>query len=75
MRGSGRGVPAVGVVPGGGQGGQFPDGVDVVGPAVPELVAGVVLAQDAVGPVLQAGELGQVRLAVQADPGGGRGPA
>src|SRR6516164_11674234 len=36
---------AVGAVPLGGQGGQFPDGVDVAGPAGQELVAAVVLAE------------------------------
>src|ERR1700677_1174823 len=68
-------LAAVRVMPGGGQRGQFPDGVDVAGPAVPELVTGVVLAQHGIGPVPQLGQLGQVCLAVQADPGGGRGPA
>ena len=41
LQGAGQVGPlaAVGVVPGGGQGGQFPDGVDVAGPAVPQLIA------------------------------------
>ena len=44
---------AVGAVPLGGQGGQFPDGVDMTGPAVSELVATVVLAEHGVGPETQ----------------------
>jgi len=66
-------LAGVRVMPGGGQRGQFPDGVDVAGPAVPELVTGVVLAQHGIGPVPQFGQLGQVCLAVQAEPGGGGG--
>ena len=41
---------AVDAVPFGGQRGQFPDGVDMAGPAVPQLVPGVVLAQYGIGP-------------------------
>jgi O-methyltransferase involved in polyketide biosynthesis len=45
------GTPAaVGAVPFGGQGGQLPDGVDVAGPAVPQFVAAIVLAQHGVSP-------------------------
>jgi hypothetical protein len=44
---------AVSPVPLGGQGRQFPDGVDMTGPAVSELVATVVLAEHGVGPETQ----------------------
>jgi hypothetical protein len=59
---------AVGAVPLGGQGGQFPDGVDVAGPAVPQLIAAVVLAEDGVGPPPQVGQPRVVGVAVQANP-------
>ncbi len=48
-------VAAVGVVPCGGQGGQFPDGVDVASPAVPQLVPAVMLAEHGIGPLPQLG--------------------
>ena len=51
-------VAAVGVVPCG-QGGEPSDGVDVAGPAVPELVAGVLLARHCIGPP-QPGQLRRV---------------
>ena len=59
---------ALGAVPLGGQGGQFPDGVDVEGPAVPQLVAAVVLAEHGVGPPPQVGQPRVIGIAVQADP-------
>ena len=59
---------AVGVVPCGGQRGQFPDGVDVAGPAVPHFIAAVVLARHGIGPPPQLGELGAEGLPVKADP-------
>ena len=68
-------LAAVGVVPRCGQGGQFPDGMDVAGPAVPQLVAAVLLAQHGIGPPPQLGQLRRVCLAVQADPVRGGGPA
>ena len=61
-------VTAVGVVPGGGQGGQFPDGVGVAGPAVPQLVAAVVSAEHGIGPLPQLGQLRRMCLAVQVRP-------
>ena len=66
-------VAAVGAVPFGGQGGQFPDGVRVVGPAGGELVAAVFAAQDRVGPLPEFGELCGVFGGVAADPVGGGG--
>ena len=59
---------AVGAVPFGGQGGQFPDGVDVAGPAFRQFVAAVVLAQHGVGPPPQVDQPRVVRVAIQADP-------
>jgi hypothetical protein len=41
--------------PCGRQDGEFPDGVDVAGPAIPQLIAGVVLAQHGVGLLPQLG--------------------
>ena len=58
-----------------GTAGQFPDGVDVGGPAVPELVAAVVLAEHGVGPLPQVGQPRVVGVGVQADPVRGSGPA
>ena len=47
--------------------------MDVAGPAVPELVAVVLLAEDGIGPLPQPGQLRGVGVAVQAEPvGGGR---
>ena len=64
---------AVGMVPSGGQGRQFPDGVDMAGPAVPQLIAAVVLAEHGIGPLPQLVQLRRIGLAVQADPArGGR---
>jgi len=68
-------LATVGVVPCGGQRGQFPDGVNVARPAVPQLVAGVVLTQHGIYPSPQLGELGTEGLPVQADPVGCRGSA
>src|SRR5690349_18246084 len=65
-----RAWPAVGAVPFGGQGGQLPDGVDVAWPAVPQLVAAVVLAQHGVSPPPQLGQPRVVGVVVQAYPGG-----
>ena len=67
-------LAVVGAVPFGGQGGQFPDGVGVVGPAFGELVAAVLAAQDGVGPLPELGEPGRVVFGAEADPGGGGGP-
>src|SRR5580700_4053818 len=61
-------IPTVGAVPFGGQGGQFPDGMDVAWPALPQLVAAVMLAEHDLGPPSQVGQLGGVGVAVQADP-------
>ena len=66
---------AVDVVPFCGQGGQFPDGLDMAGPAVPQLITRIVLAQHRVGPPPQPGQLCIEGLAVQADPARGRGTA
>ena len=60
-------LAAVGVVPCGGQGGQLPDGVDVAGPALPQLIAAVVPAEHGIGPLPQLGQLRPMRLPVQAD--------
>ncbi len=49
--------------------------MDVARPAVPQLVAAVVLAQNGIGPVPQLGQLRGVRLAIQADPAGCGGAA
>jgi hypothetical protein len=70
-------LAAVGVVPCSGQGGQFPDGMDVAGPAVPQLVAAVVPTENGIGPLPQLSQLRPMRLPVQADPvrGGGTGAA
>ena len=68
-------LAAVGVVPGGGHGRQFPDGVDVAGPALPHLVAAVVPAEHGIGPLPQLGQLRPMRLPVQADPVRGGGTA
>jgi hypothetical protein len=67
--------PGVSAVPFGSHGGQFPDGVDVAGPAVRELVAAVVLAEHGVGPAPQVSQLGVVGVAIQADPVGCGGSA
>jgi hypothetical protein len=61
-------LTAVDVVPSGGQGRQLPDGVDVAGPAVPQLITGVVSAEHGIGPLPQLGQLRRVGLAVQANP-------
>ena len=66
---------AIGMVPSGGQGGQFPDGVDVAGPAVPQLIAAVVAAEHGISPLPQLVQLRRVGLAVQADPTWGGGTA
>jgi len=42
--------------------------MDVAGPAVPQLVAAVVLAEHGVGPLAQVGQPRMVSVAVQADP-------
>jgi hypothetical protein len=47
--------------------------MDMARPAVPQLIAGVVLAQHGIGPPPQLGELRAEGLAVQADPVGGGG--
>src|SRR5690242_19047867 len=44
--------------------------MDVAGPAVPQFIAAVVLAQHGIGPLPQLGELGAEGLLVQADPVG-----
>jgi hypothetical protein len=49
--------------------------VNVAGPAVPQLVAAVVLAQHSVGPPPQLGQPRDINVAVQADPGRGGGAA
>jgi len=63
-------LAAVGMMPCGGQRGQFPNSVDVVRPAVPQLIAGVVQAQHGIRPPPQLGELGAKGLPVQANPVG-----
>jgi len=68
-------LAAVGVMPCGGQRGQFLYGMDVARPAVPQLVAGVVLTQHGIGPPPQLGELGTEGMPVQADPVGRSGAA
>jgi hypothetical protein len=65
----------VGVVPLGGQGGQLPHGVNMAGPALPELVTAIVLAEHGVGPSPQVGQARMVGVTVQADPVRGGGPA
>jgi hypothetical protein len=49
--------------------------VDVAGPAVPQLVAAVVLAQHGIGPAPQLGQSRVAGVAVQTDPVWGGGPA
>jgi hypothetical protein len=49
--------------------------VEVVGPAVPELVAAVVLAEHGIGPPPQLGQPRGVGVTVQADPVRGGRPA
>ena len=66
---------AVGVVPLGGQGGQLPDGVDVAGPAGPQLVAAIMLTQHRISPPPQLGQPRLIGVAVQADPVWGGGSA
>jgi hypothetical protein len=55
-------------VPLGGQGRQFPDRVDVAGPAVGKLIAAIVLAEHGVGPPPQVSQPRMVSVAIQADP-------
>jgi hypothetical protein len=57
-------LTAVDMVPFGGQGGQFPDGVNMAGPAVPQLVAAVLSAQHGVSPLPQLGQPRTEGLAV-----------
>ena len=66
-----RACSAVGAVPFGGQGGQFPDGVRVVWPAGGELVTAVFAAQDGVNPLPEFGKLPGVFGGDEADPAGG----
>ena len=49
--------------------------MNVAGPAVPELVTGVLLAEHGIDPLPQLGQLRDVGLAVQADPVGCGGAA
>jgi hypothetical protein len=55
-------------MPLGGQGGQFPDGVRVPGPALLELVAAVLLTEHDVGPPPQVGQPSGLGVVIQADP-------
>ena len=58
-----RAFTVVDVVPFGGQGGQFPDGVDMAGPAVPQLITRIVLAQYPIRPPPQPDQLAVEGLA------------
>ena len=60
-------LAAVGAVPFSGQGGQLPDGVDVAGPAIPQFVGAVVLAQHGISPPPQLSQPRAVGVVVQAE--------